>query len=55
MKGKTPEEAEGELKASGMSNEKVANILPHKVRFYSLFRGCIFFFLVDSLSFSVGH
>ncbi|VDN22229.1 unnamed protein product [Gongylonema pulchrum] len=31
MKGKTAEEAEKELKASGMSDEKVAKILPHKV------------------------
>ncbi len=41
MKGKTKAEAETELKASGMSAEKTAHILPHKVRsvpFWSLRR-----------------
>ncbi len=31
MKGKTPAEAEKELKDSGMSDEKIRHILPHKV------------------------
>lgn len=31
MKGKTPEEAEKELKDSGMSADKIPDILPHKV------------------------
>uniref|UniRef100_A0AC34RJL8 Glucose-6-phosphate isomerase n=1 Tax=Panagrolaimus sp. JU765 TaxID=591449 RepID=A0AC34RJL8_9BILA len=31
MKGKTPAEAEKELRAAGMSDEKVKQILPHKV------------------------
>ncbi|XP_067652767.1 glucose-6-phosphate isomerase-like [Haliotis asinina] len=31
MKGKTREEAEAELKTSGMSADKIAHILPHKV------------------------
>lgn len=31
MKGKTPEEAEKELKDSGMSSNKIREILPHKV------------------------
>lgn len=31
MRGKTKEEAEEELKKSGMSGEKLQKILPHKV------------------------
>ena len=31
MKGKTSEEARAELVASGMSKDKIAHILPHKV------------------------
>uniref|UniRef100_A0A1I7VY26 Glucose-6-phosphate isomerase n=1 Tax=Loa loa TaxID=7209 RepID=A0A1I7VY26_LOALO len=31
MKGKTPEEAKKELKDSGMSDDKIRDILPHKV------------------------
>lgn len=32
MKGKTVGEAEAELKKSGMSEDKIKQILPHKVR-----------------------
>lgn len=31
MKGKTAEEAQAELKASGLADDKIAQILPHKV------------------------
>jgi glucose-6-phosphate isomerase len=31
MKGKTSEEAENELKAAGMDEAKIHEILPHKV------------------------
>lgn len=31
MKGKSKEEAEKELKASGMAADKIEKILPHKV------------------------
>lgn len=33
MRGKSRAEAEAELKAAGMSPEKVAQIVPHKVSF----------------------
>ncbi len=36
MKGKTPEEAEKELKDSGMSADKIRDILPHKVSFIGI-------------------
>lgn len=38
MKGKTSGEAEKELKDSGMSDEKIRNILPHKVIFQTAIR-----------------